>query len=246
MQPEDLNRWYVRNAQGGMVPFSAFGHGEWTYGPQKLVRFNGVPAYQIQGAPAPGTSSGEAMDAMEEIVAKLPAGVGLEWNGLSYEEKKSGSQAPLLYALSLAIVFLCLAALYESWSIPVTVLLVVPLGVLGAVIATLARGLTNDVYFQVGLLVTIGLAAKNAILIVEFAKENFDHGMGLVECGDAARQAAPAADPHDLAGLHVRRVAAGHRQRRGLRRAARGRHGRHRRHAAARSSPCSSCRCSSS
>jgi len=181
MQPEDLNRWYVRNSQGGMVPFSAIGHGEWTYGPQKLTRFNGVPAYQIQGAPAPGRSSGEAMAAMEEIVAKLPAGIGLEWNGLSYEEKKSGSQAPLLYALSLAIVFLCLAALYESWSIPVTVLLVVPLGVVGAVIATLGRGLTNDAYFQVGLLVTIGLAAKNAILIVEFAKEGFDHGADLVE-----------------------------------------------------------------
>jgi multidrug efflux pump len=181
MQPDDLNRWYVRNAQGGMVPFSAFGHGEWTYGPQKLTRFNGVPAYQIQGTPSPGHSSGEAMAAMEEIVAKLPAGVGLEWNGLSYEEKKSGSQAPLMYALSLAIVFLCLAALYESWSIPVTVLLVVPLGVIGAVIATLARGLTNDAYFQVGLLVTIGLAAKNAILIVEFAKESFDHGTDLVE-----------------------------------------------------------------
>jgi multidrug efflux pump len=181
MQPEDLNRWYVRNAQGGMVPFSAFGHGEWTYGPQKLTRFNGVPAFQIQGAAAPGHSSGEAMAAMEAIVAKLPAGVGLEWNGLSYEEKKSGSQAPLLYALSLAIVFLCLAALYESWSIPITVLLIVPLGVIGAVIATLARGLTNDAYFQVGLLVTIGLAAKNAILIVEFAKEAFDRGTDVVE-----------------------------------------------------------------
>src|SRR5690349_8326899 len=181
MQPDDLNRWYVRNKEGGMVPFSAFGRGEWTYGPQKLVRFNGVPAYQIQGGPAPGRSSGEAMAAMEELVAKLPPGVGLEWNGLSYEEKSSGSQAPMLYALSLAIVFLCLAALYESWSIPATVLLVVPLGVLGAVLATLARGLTNDAYFQVGLLVTIGLAAKSAILIVEFAKENFDHGMGLVE-----------------------------------------------------------------
>ncbi len=181
MQPDDLNRWYVRNSQGGMVPFSAFGHGEWTYGPQKLTRFNGVPAYQSQGTPAPGYSSGQAMAAMEEIVAKLPAGVGLEWNGLSYEEKKSGSQAPLMYALSLAIVFLCLAALYESWTIPMTVLLVVPLGVIGAVIATLARGLTNDAYFQVGLLVTIGLAAKNAILIVEFAKESFDHGAGLVE-----------------------------------------------------------------
>ena len=181
MQPEDLNRWYVRNSQGGMVPFSAFGHGEWTFGPQKLTRFNGVPAFQIQGAPAPGASSGDALAAMEEIVSKLPAGIGLEWNGLSYEEKKSGSQAPLLYALSLAIVFLCLAALYESWSIPITVLLVVPLGVIGAVIATLTRGLTNDAYFQVGLLVTIGLAAKNAILIVEFAKEAFDHGNDLVE-----------------------------------------------------------------
>ena len=181
MQPDDLNRWYVRNKDGGMVPFSAFGRGEWTYGPQKLLRFNGVPAYQIQGGPAPGRSSGEAMQAMEELVAKLPAGVGLEWTGLSYEEKASGSQAPMMYALSLAIVFLCLAALYESWSIPATVLLVVPLGVLGAVIATLARGLTNDAYFQVGLLVTIGLAAKSAILIVEFAKENFDHGMDIVE-----------------------------------------------------------------
>jgi multidrug efflux pump len=189
MQPEDLNRWYVRNAQGGMVPFSAFGHGEWTFGAQKLTRYNGVPAFQIQGAPALGHSSGEAMAAMEQIVAKLPQGIGLEWNGLSYEEKKSGSQAPLLYALSLAIVFLCLAALYESWSIPMTVLLVVPLGVIGAVIATLLRGLTNDAYFQVGLLVTIGLAAKSAILIVEFAKEGFDHGHGLVESVvHAARQ----------------------------------------------------------
>jgi multidrug efflux pump len=189
MQPEDLNRWYVRNSQGGMVPFSAFGHGEWTYGPQKLTRFNGVPAFQIQGTQAPGHSTGEAMAAMEEIVSKLPAGVGLEWNGLSYEEKKSGSQAPLLYALSLAIVFLCLAALYESWSIPITVLLVVPLGVVGAVVATLGRGLTKDAYFQVGLLVTIGLAAKNAILIVEFAKEAYDHGTDAVEAVvHAARQ----------------------------------------------------------
>jgi len=189
MQPEDINRWYVRNNQGEMVPFSAFGTGTWTYGPQKLVRFNGVPAYQIQGGPAPGRSSGEAMRVMEQLVSKLPAGVGFEWNGLSYEERKSGSQAPMLYALSLAIVFLCLAALYESWSIPTTVLLVVPLGVLGAVVATLSRGLTNDAYFQVGLLVTIGLAAKSAILIVEFAKENFDRGMGLVDSVmHAARQ----------------------------------------------------------
>jgi len=189
MQPEDLNQWYVRNSSGGMVPFSAFGRGEWTYGPQKLTRFNGVPAFQIQGAPSPGHSSGDAMTAMEEIVAGLPAGTGLEWNGLSYEEKKSGSQTTLLYTLSIAIVFLCLAALYESWSIPLTVLMVVPLGVFGAVLATLSRGLNNDAYFQVGLLVTIGLAAKSAVLIVEFAKERFDQGVDLVDAVvHAARQ----------------------------------------------------------
>lgn len=189
MQPEDLNLWYVRNKDGGMVPFSAFGRGEWTYGPQKLVRFNGVPSYQIQGAAAPGHSSGEAMQIMEDLVAKLPAGVGFEWTGLSYEERLSGSQAPVLYAISLAVVFLCLAALYESWAIPVTVLLVVPLGVLGAVLATLARGFSNDVYFQVGLLTTIGLAAKSAVLIVEFAKENFDRGQSLMDAVvHAARQ----------------------------------------------------------
>jgi multidrug efflux pump len=186
MQPEDLNRWYVRNVHGEMVPFSAFSSGEWTYGPQKLVRYNGVPSFQIQGTPAPGRSSGEAMQAMEELVAQIP-GVGLEWTGLSYEERLSGAQAPALYAISIAVVFLCLAALYESWSIPVTVMLVVPLGVLGAVLATLARGLSNDVYFQVGLLTTIGLAAKSAVLIVEFAKENFDGGQSLK---DAVMQAA--------------------------------------------------------
>jgi multidrug efflux pump len=181
MRPEDLNLWYVRNAEGAMVPFSAFATGDWTFGPQKLVRFNGVPSYQIQGAAAPGHSSGEAMAIMEDLVAQLPEGVGFEWTGLSYEERLSGSQAPLLYALSLAIVFLCLAALYESWSIPATVLLVVPLGVLGAVIATLARDMSNDAYFQVGLLTTIGLAAKSAVLIVEFAKEAFDRGASLRE-----------------------------------------------------------------
>jgi multidrug efflux pump len=179
MQPEDLNNWYVRNVQGGMVPFAAFATSKWTYGPQKLTRFNGVPAYEIQGQPAPGRSSGEAMDIMESLVGKLPAGVGLEWTGLSFEEKLSGSQAPLLYALSTIVVFLCLAALYESWSIPIAVLLVVPIGVLGALLATYLRGLSNDVYFQVGLLTTIGLAAKNAVLIVEFAKENFDRGQSL-------------------------------------------------------------------
>jgi multidrug efflux pump len=181
MQPEDLGQWYMRNAKGGMVPLSAFATAKWTYGPQKLSRFNGVPAYEILGAPAPGRSSGEAMDAMEALVAKLPPGVGLEWTGLSFEEKLAGARAPLLYALSLVVVFLCLAALYESWSIPVTVLLVVPIGVLGALLATWLRGLSNDVYFQVGLLTTIGLGAKNAVLIVEFAKASFDHGHGLKE-----------------------------------------------------------------
>ncbi len=179
MQPADLNNWYVRNSSGGMVPFAAFANARWTYGPQKLTRFNGVPAYEIQGQPAPGRSSGEAMDIMESLVGRLPAGIGLEWTGLSFEERLSGSQAPLLYALSTIVVFLCLAALYESWSIPVAVLLVVPIGVLGALLATYLRGLSNDVYFQVGLLTTIGLAAKNAVLIVEFAKENYDRGQGL-------------------------------------------------------------------
>jgi len=181
MQPEDLALWYVRNASGGMVPLSTFATANWTYGPLKLTRFNGVPAYQIQGQPAPGHSSGEAMDAMENLVAQLPNGVGLEWTGLSFEEKLAGGRAPLLYGLSLLVVFLCLAALYESWSIPITVLLVVPIGVLGALLAMWLRGLSNDVYFQVGLLTTIGLAAKNAVLIVEFAKASFDRGQGLME-----------------------------------------------------------------
>ena len=179
MQPEDLTQWYVRNAHGGMVPLAAFATAKWTYGPQKLSRFNGVPSYEILGSPAPGRSSGEAMTIMEDLVAKLPGGVGLEWTGLSFEEKLAGARAPILYALSLVVVFLCLAALYESWSIPVTVLLVVPIGVLGALLATTLRGLSNDVYFQVGLLTTIGLGAKNAVLIVEFAKASFDRGISL-------------------------------------------------------------------
>src|SRR5690606_21957364 len=188
MQPEDLGKWYVRNRDGEMVPFSVFISGEWMYGPQKLTRYNGVPAYNIQGQAAPGHSSGEAMDVMEELVAThLPAGVGLEWSGISYEERVSGGQAPLLYAVSLAVVFLCLAALYESWSIPVVVLLVVPMGILGAVIATLLRGLSNDVFFQVGLLTTMGITARNAILIVEFAKDYYDNGASLI---DAVMRAA--------------------------------------------------------
>ncbi len=189
MSPEDLGKWYVRNDQDKMVPFSAFASGSWTYGPQKLTRYNGVPAFDIQGQAAPGHSSGEAMDEMEKLVAKLPRGVGFEWTGMSFEERLSGSQAPALYAVSLAVVFLCLAALYESWSIPVTVLLVVPLGILGAVIATLARGMSNDAFFQVGLLTTMGLAAKSAILIVEFAKNYYDNGATLIEAvTQAARQ----------------------------------------------------------
>jgi multidrug efflux pump len=189
MQPQDLDLWYVRNSSGGMVPFSAFATGEWTYGPQKLVRFNGVPSYEIQGSPAPGHSTGEAMQVMEQLVDQLPRGVGFEWTGLSFEERLSGSQAPLLYTISIAVVFLCLAALYESWTIPVAVVLVVPLGVLGAVLATWARDFSNDTYFQVALLTTIGLAAKNAVLIVEFAKRNFDRGLGLREAvTQAARQ----------------------------------------------------------
>jgi multidrug efflux pump len=188
MQPEDLNNWYVRNVQGGMVPFAAFATARWTYGPQKLSRFNGVPAYEIQGQPAPGRSSGEAMDIMESLVGKLPAGVGLEWTGLSFEEKLAGSQAPLLYALSTIVVFLCLAALYESWSIPLSVLMVVPLGMLGAVAAVMLRGMPNDVYFTIGLITIIGLAAKDAILIIEFAKDLRTEGVPLREATIRAAQ----------------------------------------------------------
>ncbi len=187
MVPEDLQKWYARNADGQMVPFSAFSSAYWTSGSPRLERYNGIPAMQIQGAPAPGVSSGDAMTAMEEIAAQLPPGFGIEWTGLSYQERMSGSQAPALYAISLIVVFLCLAALYESWSIPFAVMLVVPLGIMGALVAAGARGMSNDVYFQVGLLVTIGLAAKNAIMIVEFARDLMNEGMGLV---DAALKAA--------------------------------------------------------
>ena len=169
--PEDFDKWYVRNKAGQMVSFAAFATGHWTYGSPRLERYNGIPAMEILGEPAPGRSSGEAMAAVEKIAAKLPAGIRVAWTGLSFEERLSGSQAPALYALSLLIVFLCLAALYESWSIPFSVMLVVPLGVIGAVIATLLRGQGNDVFFQIGLLTTVGLSAKNAILIVEFARE---------------------------------------------------------------------------
>ncbi|WEK28844.1 MAG: efflux RND transporter permease subunit [Candidatus Pseudomonas phytovorans] len=188
ISPEDFEKWYVRNAKGEMVKFSSFASGYWTYGSPKLERYNGVPAVQIQGEPALGYSSGDAMDAVEEIERQLPDGIGLQFTGISYEERLSGSQSGALYALSILIVFLCLAALYESWSVPVAVMLVVPLGVIGAVLATLGRGLSNDVFFQVGLLTTVGLSAKNAILIVEFAKAlHEEHGKPLL---DAAIEAA--------------------------------------------------------
>ncbi|MEB0130405.1 MULTISPECIES: efflux RND transporter permease subunit [unclassified Pseudomonas] len=181
MTPEDLKKWYVRSATGTMVPFASFASGTWVYGSPKLSRYNGVTAEEILGTPAPGYSTGQAMDEVERLAKQLPAGIGYSWTGLSYEERLSGSQAPALYALSLLIVFLCLAALYESWSIPIAVMLVVPLGVIGALMATSLRGLSNDVFFQVGLLVTVGLSAKNAILIVEFAKELHEQGKGYTE-----------------------------------------------------------------
>ncbi|WP_141214174.1 efflux RND transporter permease subunit, partial [Aeromonas sp. A35_P] len=222
MNPEDLKLWYVRNSAGQMVPFSAFASTDWSFGSPRLERYNGVPAMEIvgeaapgkstgdamaaieqmvkqlpegigiewtglsyqerqAGSQAPGKSTGDAMAAIEQMVKQLPEGIGIEWTGLSYQERQAGSQAPALYAISLLVVFLCLAALYESWSIPFSVMLVVPLGVLGAIVAATLRGLENDVYFQVGLLTTIGLSAKNAILIVEFAKELYDRGMGLSE-----------------------------------------------------------------
>jgi len=181
MLPKDLEKLYIRNTTGKMVPFSSFASGRWTSGPPKLDRFNGFPSINIWGEPAPGRSSGEAMQAMEEAVQKLPKGIGFDWTGLSYQERMASSQAPLLYAFSIFVIFLCLAALYESWPIPVSILLVLPLGVIGGVIASSMRGLANDVYFQIGLLTILGLTTKNAILIVQFAKMRVEEGMGLIE-----------------------------------------------------------------
>jgi multidrug efflux pump len=179
----------VRNNKGNMVPLAELATPRWVVGAPKLDRYNGLPAMKISGGPAPGKSSGEAAAVMEDIAKKLPPGIGFEWSGTSFEERQSGAQAPLLFGISLIVVFLCLAALYESWSIPFAVMLVVPLGVLGAVVAANLTGMANDIYFQVGLLTTIGLSAKNAILIVEFAKEYYEKGMDLVEATlEAARQ----------------------------------------------------------
>ena len=189
MMPEDIGRWHVRGKSGQMVPLSSFASAHWTTGSPRLERYNGVPAMQILGAPAPGRSSGQAMAVMEELAGKLPEGIGYSWTGLSFQERQAGSQTVLLYSLSILVVFLCLAALYESWSLPASVILVIPLGVAGALAAVSLRGLSNDVYFQVGLLTTMGLAAKNAILIVEFAKSLAESGMDLVQAVvEAARQ----------------------------------------------------------
>ncbi len=186
MLPEDFNRWSVRNGKGEMVPFRAFATTHWDYGSPRLERYNGVPAMNINGEPAPGVSSGDAMAEVERLVSKLPQGIGMEWTGTSYQERAAGAQTPLLYTLSILVVFLCLAALYESWTVPTAVLLIVPMGILGTVLATWLRGMERDVYFQVAMLTTVGLSSKNAILIVEFAKQYRASGMDLISATIAA------------------------------------------------------------
>ncbi|MDO8302809.1 MAG: efflux RND transporter permease subunit, partial [Sedimentisphaerales bacterium] len=180
MLPNALEKLYVRNNTGKMVPFSSFASGHWTSGSPKLERFNGFPSINILGEAAQGRSSGEAMQSMEGFVAKLPQGIGSDWTGLSYQERQAGAQAAPLYAFSILVIFLCLAALYESWPIPISILLVLPLGAIGGVIASTMRGLPNDVYFQIGLLTTLGLTTKNAILIVQFAKAKVEEGKELI------------------------------------------------------------------
>jgi multidrug efflux pump len=187
MNPEDLRSLYVRNTKGSMVPFTSFATGSWSYGSPKLERYNGVSAAEIQGQAASGKSTGQAMAAMESLAQKLPAGIGYEWTSISLEEQQSGSQALVLYGLSILVVFLSLAALYESWMVPISVIMVVPIGILGAIVAATALHLENDVYFQVGLLVTMGLSSKNAILIVEFARDLEAQGKSAIE---AAAEAA--------------------------------------------------------
>jgi HAE1 family hydrophobic/amphiphilic exporter-1 len=179
--PSDLEKFYVRNSTGKMVPFASFASGHWASGPPKVERFNGFPSINFWGEPVPGKSSGEAMQAMEEAVGRLPQGIGFDWTGLSYQERMAGSQAPLLYAFSILVIFLCLAALYESWPIPISILMTLPLGAIGGVIASTVMGLPNDVYFQIGLLTILGLTTKNAILIVQFARARVDEGMRLID-----------------------------------------------------------------
>jgi multidrug efflux pump len=189
MQPEDFDRWYVRNSDKAMVPFSAFATGRWSYGSPRLERYNGSSAVEIQGAAGAGVSSGDAMNEIDNIMNQLPPGFSHEWTSLSAQEKLSGNQATQLYAISILVVFLALAALYESWSIPLAVMLSVPIGIFGALLAATIFGQSNDVYFKVGLLTTIGLAAKNAILIVEFALEQQKTGKDLVTATlEASRQ----------------------------------------------------------
>jgi multidrug efflux pump subunit AcrB len=181
MLPDDLNRWYVRNSQGGMVPFAAFASAHWTVGSPDLQRFNGTPSVELLGEPAPGKSSGQAMTAMEDMAKKLPPGFGVQWAGLSYEERAGGAQEGMLYGIAVLIVFLSLAALYESWAIPLAVLMDFTLGALGVLLFTYLRDLPNGVYFKIGLLTIMGLSAKNAILVIEFAKEDFDRGKSLID-----------------------------------------------------------------
>jgi len=180
-KPEDLSRWFVRGSTGQMTPFSAFATTRWTFGAETLDRYNGLAAYDIQGMGAPGTSSGQAMDEIASLAKQLPPGTTSSWSGLSYQEQLASGQTLTLYAISILVIFLCLAALYESWSVPLSVLLVIPLGIVGAVLAATARGLDNDVYFRVALLTTMGLSSKNAILIVEFAEAAYHRGASLVD-----------------------------------------------------------------
>jgi multidrug efflux pump len=186
MLPEDINNWYVRNKTGDMVPFSAFAVARWQYGSPRLERYNGIPSVEVMGQASPGVSTGEAMAEMEKMAAQLPTGFGYEWTGLSYEEKNAGAQAPALYAISLLVVFLSVAALYESWTIPFVNLLMLPLGLVGAVTAVTLRVLPNDIYLQIGLLTTVGLSTKNAILIIQFIKAQMHQGHDLVEATLAA------------------------------------------------------------
>ncbi len=181
MLPSDIERLYVRNGMGTMTPFTSIATGRWTDGSPRLERFNSFPSMNIWGSSPPGKSSGEAMQAMEEIASGLPSGIGFDWTGLSYQERMAKSQAPMLYAFSMIVIFLCLAALYESWTLPISIMLTLPLGLIGSIAAASLRGFPNDVYFQIGLLTVLGLTTKNAILIVQFAMDKVKEGMGLVK-----------------------------------------------------------------